>query len=55
MFVMSSSSSELKHRDLILLPIGHPQKPLTINIKIESGVELAYDLLVPVIILDISS
>jgi hypothetical protein len=36
--------------DLVLLPVSHPHKLLSISIKVLSGIELANDILVSIIL-----
>jgi hypothetical protein len=43
-------SSKTSNSDLISLPICHPHKLLRISVKVESGIKLADNLLVPIIL-----
>jgi hypothetical protein len=36
--------------DLIFLLVGHPNQPLPISVKVESGVKLTNDFIVPIIL-----
>jgi hypothetical protein len=46
----AKQGGKLKHGDLILSPICHPYKTLTIRIKVKSGIEIEDNIFVPIII-----